>query len=82
MSKTQPLILNPTVIHCDELLTIKNSEGKFNDAAYVIQNESGSVIRKGSITISSFTFQLRIIGFQTGYYKFIMGDQQHAFRVI
>ena len=60
MSKTQPLILNPTVIHCDELLTIKNSEGKFNDAAYVIQNESGSVIRKGSITISSFTFQLRI----------------------
>ncbi|MEI8053349.1 MAG: hypothetical protein WCH52_06340 [Bacteroidota bacterium] len=82
MTKTPHLILNPTLICQDDLLTVKNAEGTFQNTGYVIKNESGSIIRKGSISNNLFGFQMRIIGLKVGFYQFIMGDQQEVFQVV
>jgi hypothetical protein len=82
MPKHQNLILNPTMVHQDSLLTIQNTEGSFQNNNYIIKNENGSVIRKGNISNSFFGFQLRVVGFKTGFYQFIMGDQQENFQVV
>jgi hypothetical protein len=82
MPKHQNLILKPTMVHQDSLLTIQNAEGAFENNNYIIKNENGSVIRKGNISNSFFGFQLRVVGFKIGYYQFIMGDQQENFQVV
>jgi len=82
MTKNQNLILNPTLVHQDSLLTIQNTEGSFQNNNYMIKNESGAVIRKGNISNTFFGFQLRIVGLKAGCYHFIMGDQKESFQVI
>jgi hypothetical protein len=82
MPKHQNLILHPTMVQQDSLLTIQNIEGAFQNNNYIIKNETGSIIRKGNISNSFFGFQLRVVGFKTGLYQFIMGDQQENFQVV
>lgn len=82
MPKNQNLILHPILVHQDSLLTIQNTDGAFQNNNYIIKNENGSVVRKGNISNSFFGFQLRVVGFKTGFYQFIMGDQQENFQVV
>jgi hypothetical protein len=82
MPNHQNLILHPTLVNQDSLLTIQNAEGAFQNNNYIIKNETGSVVRKGNISNSFLGFQLRVVGFKTGCYQFIMGDQQEKFQVV
>ena len=82
MNKTQLIILSPTHVEQNDILTIHTTAGAFRDTGYVIKNESGNIIRKGSIACNLFEFKLRIVGIQSGIYKFIMGDQQEIFKVV
>ena len=82
MNRNQLLILSPTNVQQNDVLTIHTTTGTFHDTGYMIKNESGNIIRKGSIACNLFEFKLRIVGIQSGVYKFIMGDQQEIFQVL
>ena len=82
MNKNQLLILSPTHVQQNDVLTIHTTTGVFRDTGYIIKNESGNVIRKGSIACNLLEFKLRIVGIKSGVYKFIMGDQQEIFQVV
>ncbi len=82
MSHHPSLILSPMQVQENDILKVQTQEGKFQNNDYMITNDEGRVIRKGVIASNLSEFSLRIVGFRTGVYRFVMGQQQEKFVVL
>lgn len=82
MYPAKNLNVYPTLVHPEDLLTVKTSDGFFSGSNYLIKNESGRIIRKGTLCSNLIELKLRIIGMKTGVYYFILGELQERFEIV
>ena len=82
MNSKHHFTLTPVKVLQNETLTVHTDTGQFPENGYVITNEDGRVIRKGSISSNLAEFKLRIVGLQSGVYKLVMGTHQEKFLVM
>ena len=79
---TKPILVIPSQVLINAQLTIRSADNPFTENAYVITNEIGKVIRKGSISSGNHEFCLSMVGMATGVYRIIVGQVQEKFTVI
>jgi hypothetical protein len=76
------VILSPSQVELNEILTIRSANDPFNEKDYIITDESGRLMRKGAIANGISEFKLCIVGFKTGVYRFTMGQVIEKFTVM
>ena len=81
MMSKRPLVISPIQLQQNDVLTVYSPDGNFRDHDYMITNEEGRVIRKGSVSANLSEFKLRIVGLKAGVYRLIMGQYQEKFIV-
>ncbi|MEI2747190.1 MAG: hypothetical protein V9E88_00340 [Ferruginibacter sp.] len=81
MMSKRPLVISPMQLQQNDVLTVYSPDGNFRDNDYMITNEEGRVIRKGSISANLSEFKLRIVGLKAGVYRLVMGQYQEKFIV-
>lgn len=79
--KNQEINLYPTCLNQEGPLHVQITDGNFPEREYCIINQTGNVIRKGTIGSSTSSFSLRISGFQQGEYVFVMCKQKIKFYI-
>jgi len=82
MTNKPVVILSPTHVELNEILTVKSGSAQFNENGYMITDESGRLIRKGAITRGIDEFKLCIVGFKTGVYQLTIGQVIEKFTVL
>ena len=80
--KNQYLIVSPLQVPINATVTIRSSENSFPDNGYMIMDEKGRTIRKGSISKGNNEFCLSVVGMSTGVYNLIVGQEQEQFTVL
>ena len=81
MMSKRPLVISPIQLQQNDVLTVYSPDGNFRDNDYMITNEEGRVIRKGSVSANLNEFKLRIVGLKAGVYRLVMGQHQEKFIV-
>jgi hypothetical protein len=81
MKDKSRVIVTPKSLPQNEILTIRTVCDYFPDKNYVITDEGGRIIRKGSISHGINEFKLCMVGLKTGAYRLIMGQQEEKFNV-
>ncbi len=82
MNSNQQVILSPSQVELNAILTVRSASNQFNDMDYVITDETGRLIRKGAISKGINEFKLCIVGFKTGVYKLAIGQVIEKFTVM
>lgn len=80
--KTTPIVLIPTHVPSNARLTIRSATDAFTENAYIITDELGKIIRKGSISKGINEFCLSVVGMATGVYRVTVGQVEEKFTVI
>lgn len=77
-----PIYVSPAQVLLNTCLHVKTSSNSFPETEYRITDESGRVVRKGSVCERISEFSLSMVGIKTGVYRFIMGAVQEKFVVV
>ena len=80
--KTTPILVSPTQVPSNARLTIRSATDAFSENAYIITDEVGRIIRKGSISKNLNEFCLCVAGMAAGVYRVTVGQVQEKFTVI
>ncbi len=76
------LTITPTRVLQNATLTIRSESNHFPEPQYTISDESGRIIRKGSVNQHIGEFKLSMVGLSVGSYQFRMGLVQEKFIII
>ena len=79
--KNTAIVVSPTRVPVNATITIRANE-TFPDNTYQITDESGKMLRRGSISKNICEFYLSVAGMSTGNYRLVMGSLQERFKVI
>jgi hypothetical protein len=82
MNNTAQVIVSPRQVELNEILTIRSANDPFDANGYVITDETGRLMRKGSIVQGISEFKLCIVGFKTGVYRLAIGHNIEKFTVM
>lgn len=81
MQKPPLVKITPRQIDNKGILTISCDTQAFTSQDYRITDESGRVIRQGTISSGLQEIKLFIVGFRTGNYQLIIGSESLRFSV-
>ncbi len=81
MQKSSLVKLSPRQIDNNGILTISSDPQAFSSLVYRITDESGRVIRQGTITNGLHELKLFIVGFRAGIYHVHIGHESLRFTV-
>ncbi len=82
MDSKQQVILSPSQVELNAILTVRSASNQFHDMDYVITDDAGKLIRKGAISKGINEFKLCIVGFKTGVYRLTIGHVIEKFTVM
>ena len=82
MNSKPQVILSPSNVEPNAILTVRSANNPFNEINYIITDETGRLIRKGAIAKGLFEFKLCIVGFKTGDYRLTIGHAMEKFTVM
>lgn len=80
--KNPPIVLSPTQVPADARIFIRTAPEIWNENSYVITNESGKTVRKGTISSGIKEFYLSVVGMASGNYYVSVGAVKERFTVI
>jgi len=80
--KPSPIVVYPSNVPTNARITIRASTDHFPENMYLITDESGKVIRKGSISTGMKEFCLSVVGMMPGCYRLYVGNVQEKFTVL
>lgn len=80
--KTTPIVVIPSHVPTNSRLTIRSATDTFTENGYIITDELGKIIRKGSISNGINEFCLSVVGMTAGVYRVTVGQVQEKFTVI
>lgn len=72
----------PSKVLAGTKFTVQSGQEPFTENVYIIKNQSGKIIRKGSISKGNSEFYLSVAGMATGVYRIEIGLRQDSFTVI
>ena len=82
MNPENRLFLSPSQLEIFDTLVIRSAAPTFNEIRYIITDDNGKIMRKGTIQKAINEFKLCIVGFKSGNYKISIGQAAESFTVI
>lgn len=70
------LTVSPAKLGLNETITVRSGTANFPQRHYTLSDESGRIVRKGSVNDHIAEFKLCMVGLATGVYNFSMGKVQ------
>ena len=82
LMKNTPIVISPSQVPADARIIIRTASDLFNGNSYVITNESGKTVRRGTISSGIKEFYLSVVGMSLGNYYVSVGAVREKFTVI
>lgn len=80
--KNPPLVISPNQVPANARIFIRRASDICDSNSYVITNESGKTVRKGTISSGMQEFYLSVVGMASGEYYVSVGTLREKFTVI
>ena len=82
MKPVPQLILSPRQLETFDTLVVRSATSTFNEYHYIITDDGGKIMRKGTIHKAINEFKLCIVGFKSGQYHIHIGEAAERFTVL